>query len=117
MFVPGLGCGVTAITSADQINFMPGPAFLTAFSGGGTPAYAPVLAGLTPLKEALEQARTALAGANLTGITITQRDGNGQWGGRVLSMKLVGSTGTATPSGETFRSIFGLRSTWFNLTV
>jgi hypothetical protein len=86
VFVPGLGCGVTPITSADQINFMPGPMFLTAFAGGGTglPApYAPVLAGLTPLKEGLDQARNALAGATLSGITsvvvITDGDPNCAW--------------------------------------
>ena len=84
IFVPGLGCGVTPIATADQINFMPGPAFLTAFAGtGGLAPYAPVLAGLTPLKEGLEQARNALAGANLTGITsvvvITDGDPNCAW--------------------------------------
>ncbi|MFP5333959.1 MAG: SpoIID/LytB domain-containing protein [Actinomycetes bacterium] len=42
-----------------------------------------------------------------------QRDGNGQWGGRVTSVTLVGSTGTQTISGERFRSLQGLRSTWW----
>jgi stage II sporulation protein D len=54
---------------------------------------------------------------NLQSITVTQRDGLGQWHGRVISMKLVGSTGTLTPSGDTFRSALGLRSTWFTVAL
>ncbi len=64
---------------------------------------------------AIEKAFPALG--NLTSIAVTRRDGNGQWNGRVLDLRLVGSKGTATPSGDTFRSIFGLRSTWFSLSV
>jgi Mg-chelatase subunit ChlD len=83
VFAPGLGCGVTPITSADQINFQPGAQFLSAFAGGGTPLYAPLLGGLTPLSEGLQQAQTALAGATLTGITavivITDGDPNCAW--------------------------------------
>lgn len=54
---------------------------------------------------------------NLTSISVTQRDGNGQWNGRILDLKLVGSRGTVTPTGDTFRSRLGLRSTWFNLSL
>jgi len=54
---------------------------------------------------------------NLTSVSVTKRDGNGLWGGRVLTMKLVGSKGTVTPSGDTFRIDLGLRSTWFTLSV
>ncbi|WP_148614079.1 SpoIID/LytB domain-containing protein [Nocardioides rubriscoriae] len=42
------------------------------------------------------------------------RDGNGQWGGRVTSIEIVGSRTSTTVSGETFRSYFGLNSTWFS---
>jgi stage II sporulation protein D len=41
------------------------------------------------------------------------RDGNGQWGGRVLTIRVVGSDGTSTLRGEDFRSYFGLNSSWF----
>ncbi len=44
---------------------------------------------------------------------VTRRDGNGQWGGRVLRVVLDGSRRDVTVSGERFRSAFGLRSTWF----
>jgi stage II sporulation protein D len=54
---------------------------------------------------------------NLESISITARDGNGQWNGRVEDMKLVGSKATVTPSGDDFRSRLGLRSTWFDITV
>lgn len=53
----------------------------------------------------------------LTSIHVTRRDGHGQWGGRVLSMTLTGSDGTVPVSGETFRAAWGLKSTWFRLTV
>jgi SpoIID/LytB domain protein len=54
---------------------------------------------------------------NLKSLSVTQRDGNGLWGGRVETMKLVGSNGTVTPSGDTFRIALGLRSTWFTVTL
>lgn len=46
---------------------------------------------------------------------VVERDGNGAWGGRALEVRIVGSRATATPTGDTFRSIFGLRSTWFRV--
>jgi len=54
---------------------------------------------------------------NLKSLSVTQRDGNGRWGGRIETMKLVGSTGTVTPSGDDFRKALGLRSTWFTVSV
>jgi len=55
---------------------------------------------------------------NLKSIKVVTRDGNGQWQGRVGSMKLVGTkAGKATSvsiSGNTFRYTLGLRSTWFS---
>ena len=64
---------------------------------------------------AVEKAWPALG--TLTSITIDQRDGNGKWGGRVLGMTLHGSSHDVSLSGDSFRSVLGLRSTWFNLTV
>jgi stage II sporulation protein D len=46
---------------------------------------------------------------------VVKRDGNGQWGGRVLSIRLVGAKTSTTISGETFRSVFGLNSTYFTV--
>ena len=44
---------------------------------------------------------------------VTARDGGGDWGGRVVTLVLDGSAGSVTVSGETFRSRFGLKSTYF----
>jgi SpoIID/LytB domain protein len=52
---------------------------------------------------------------DLRTITITARDGNGDFGGRVQSLVLGGSKGRQSLSGTTFQSLYGLRSTWFDL--
>jgi stage II sporulation protein D len=54
---------------------------------------------------------------DLTRIVVQRRDGNGGWGGRVASLVLVGSSGRVTVSGDTFRSVLGLRSTWITFKV
>ena len=54
---------------------------------------------------------------NLSRITVTSRDGNGSWGGRIGSLTLTGSAGRAVVSGDTFRSVLGLRSTWLTFKV
>lgn len=54
---------------------------------------------------------------DLTGIEVTTRDGNGDWGGRVSDMAFVGTTGTVRVDGDTVRSAFGLYSDWFTFDV
>ena len=54
---------------------------------------------------------------DLTSIEVTTRDGNGDWGGRVVDMAFIGSTGTARVDGDTVRDYFGLRSDWFTFSV
>ena len=49
------------------------------------------------------------------GLTVNTRNGYGEWGGRVLSLTLTGSSGSVTVSGSSFRSAMGLRDTWFNV--
>ncbi|WP_242680599.1 SpoIID/LytB domain-containing protein [Nocardioides sp. IC4_145] len=63
----------------------------------------------------LERAWPAVGG--LTSIRVSGRDGNGQWGGRVGSVTLRGTRGTVTVTGDDFRYLLGLRSTWFTLRV
>jgi len=46
-------------------------------------------------------------------LRIISRDGNGQWGGRVLTAVVEGSAGSVTVTGATIRSALGLRSEWF----
>jgi SpoIID/LytB domain protein len=53
----------------------------------------------------------------LTSIAIDSRDGNGEWGGRALAMTLTGTAGTVQTTGEEFRSLVGLKSSWFILRV
>ena len=47
-------------------------------------------------------------------ITILSREGNGEWGGWVTSLRVNGTAGSVTVSGDSFRSSFGLQSAWFN---
>lgn len=54
---------------------------------------------------------------NLTKIVVTSRDGNGDWGGRVRSLTIVGNDGRVVVSGDTFRSVLGLRSTFLTFAV
>jgi SpoIID/LytB domain protein len=61
--------------------------------------------------------RTWPAIGNLTKIAVTSRDGNGDWGGRVRSITLTGSAGKVVVSGDTFRSLLALRSTWVTFKV
>jgi stage II sporulation protein D len=46
-------------------------------------------------------------------IQVVRRDGNGHWNGRVWTLVLDGTKADVTLSGDSFRSRFGLRSTWF----
>lgn len=46
-------------------------------------------------------------------IRVLERDGNGDWGGRVERLQVIGAAGSTTVSGDDFRSILGLRSEWF----
>lgn len=50
-----------------------------------------------------------------TSIVVTSRDGLGLWGGRVLSMRVQGKSGSVTVTGNSFKSAFGLRSNYFTI--
>jgi stage II sporulation protein D len=54
---------------------------------------------------------------DLTSIQVLARDGNGEWGGRVVDMAFVGTAGEVRVSGDSVRSTLGLRSSWFTFTV
>ena len=53
----------------------------------------------------------------LTSIAVDTRDGNGEWGGRALTMTLTGTAGSVHTTGEDFRFRVGLKSSWFTLRV
>jgi stage II sporulation protein D len=50
-------------------------------------------------------------------LQITGRDGAGAWGGRVKTIKIIGSVGTATVSGTTFQHMFGMRSSLYTIST
>jgi stage II sporulation protein D len=49
-------------------------------------------------------------------LRITKRDGSGRWGGRVVTIKIVGNRRTVTVSGSAFQSRFGMRSSLYTVT-
>jgi SpoIID/LytB domain protein len=51
----------------------------------------------------------------LQALTVLARDGNGEWGGRVAQIRVSGTAGSVTVTGDQFRSAFALRSSWFVL--
>ncbi|MDQ4040105.1 MAG: SpoIID/LytB domain-containing protein [Actinomycetota bacterium] len=51
-----------------------------------------------------------------TALTVLSRNGLGAEGGRVLSIRVSGTSGSVTVSGNDFRTAFGLRSDWFTPT-
>ncbi len=65
----------------------------------------------TVKKSAVQKAWPSLG--TLTRVVVTQRDGHGEWYGRVEKLVLDGTKNNVTVSGDTFRSRFGLRSSWF----
>jgi stage II sporulation protein D len=48
-------------------------------------------------------------------LQITSRDGAGAWGGRVRTIKIIGSLRTATVSGTTFQRVFDMRSSLYTV--
>jgi SpoIID/LytB domain protein len=52
----------------------------------------------------------------LKDIVVTGRQGDGQWGGRVTRLTLIGTRTSVSLTGEQFQSAFGLRSTWWRPT-
>jgi peptidoglycan hydrolase-like amidase len=49
----------------------------------------------------------------LLSVTVTQRNGLGDLGGRVAQMSIAGTAGTTTDTGDGFASKLGLKSDWF----
>ena len=49
-------------------------------------------------------------------LQITKRDGTGSWGGRVTTIKIIGSKKTVSVSGSAFQSKFGMRSSLYRVT-
>jgi stage II sporulation protein D len=111
------------LTSGGQPAFTQFSASNGGWTSAGGFAYLPakedpqdtVYRGWTDAVTAAEVERAYPAIGAFRRATVLQRDGHGEWGGRVLSIQLVGATRSATISGETFRSVFGLNSTYFTV--
>lgn len=48
-------------------------------------------------------------------VQVSERDGGGAWGGRVVTLRIIGSKQTVSVAGKTFQSRFGLRSNLFTV--
>ena len=64
-------------------------------------------------RAAIEGWRPAIG--SLRAVRPGDRDGNGEWNGRVGTVSLVGTRSTVRVSGDDFRFAFGLPSTWFTV--
>ena len=127
-----LGNAAVRATARQILTHDGGPAFteFSASSGGWTVAgdFAYLTAKQDPYDDwsgntvhdwSVPLSASRIAGAypsigRLQAIRVTNRDGNGQWQGRVQSMALIGSKSTVRVTGDAFRWKFGLRSTWFS---
>ncbi len=95
-------------TSAGSVPYLPAQADpYDDFSGNPMHTWTTKLAA-----SRIQSAWPALG--KLKRIVVTQRNGNGDWYGRVEKMTLDGSRSDVTVSGNTFRFTFGLRSDWFS---
>ena len=121
-----LDCGTdTACGSPGQVAFTEFSSSTGGYTAGGTfPAV--VDAGdstpsnpnhdwtVTVPTSAVEQAFPSVG--VLEAINVTQRNGLGDLGGRVLQMQLSGTGGTLTVTGDQFEWALGLKSDWFAIT-
>ena len=69
----------------------------------------------TGVRVPADRLESAFGTGTLREIRVLERDGNGEWGGRVLRVRLVGDARTVEVTGAAVRSAAGLRSTWFDL--
>ncbi|MEI8238984.1 MAG: SpoIID/LytB domain-containing protein, partial [Actinomycetota bacterium] len=96
-------------TQAGSSPIMPFPAVVDA---GDSTALNPYYRWSVTLTATAIAARYPSIGV-YTGITFLSRNGLGDWGGRVGSMRVNGTISSVTVTGDQFRSAFGLRSNWF----
>lgn len=119
-------------TTAGQVVTLSGVTQQTQFSssnGGWTVASGPWPAKADPYDATAGNSRNRWTGVNVSAATfaraypsigtlrqldVLSRDGNGEWGGRVLSARLVGSSGSVTITGDQLASAGGLFSSWWH---
>ena len=96
----------------------PGPGGLVPFPAvpdeGDDTALNPSYNWAVTLTAAQVQAKYPAVGT-FSGLTVLTRNGFGDWGGRVLTIRVEGSAGSTTVSGDSFKSAFGLKSNLFTV--
>jgi len=121
------------LTAGQHLRYRSGYA-LTEFSAGnggysvyGNMAYLPARADIwdgvvrngghswtATLTRAKIQRRWPEVG-ELRAIRVLSRDGHGAWGGRTVSLELIGTKSRVTVPGQAFASAMGLRSRWWRV--
>jgi SpoIID/LytB domain protein len=79
------------------------------FTAGSVQAVYPSIGTLTGIAV---NARESLRGTDQDGRDVTE-----QWGGRITSLTLTGTTSSVTTSGAAFAGALGLKSPWFTVVV
>ncbi len=109
--------GQVALTefSSSTGGYTAGGAFPAVADGGDGVAAAsnPNHAWTTTVSAAAVQAAYPSIGT-LTSLNVISRNGDGDMGGRVLTMSVAGTAGSVTTTGNGFAAALGLRSNWFS---
>jgi len=101
--------------SSSTGGYTAGGAFPAVLDEGDAVSSNPNSSWSTSVSRATIESRYGLG--TLTDVQITDRNGLGSMGGRVLLMRLVGTAKSVDVTGNTFRSNIGLKSDWFDVTV
>ncbi|MDO8361748.1 MAG: SpoIID/LytB domain-containing protein [Actinomycetota bacterium] len=134
---PGTDAAVAATAGVvRRVGNASGAIALTMFSAASGGWTAPGPGGLVPFPAVVDEGddttlnpnfnwATSLTGSAIAAkypsvgvfgaLTVLARNGFGDWGGRVTSVRISGSAGSVTVTGDAFRSAFGLKSNWFNV--
>jgi SpoIID/LytB domain protein len=109
--------GQVALTefSSSTGGYTAGGAFPAVADGGDGVAAAsnPNHAWTTTVSAAAVQAAYPSIGT-LTSLNVISRNGDGDMGGRVLTMSVSGTAGSVSTTGNAFAAALGLRSNWFS---
>jgi SpoIID/LytB domain protein len=109
--------GQVALTefSSSTGGYTAGGAFPAVADGGDGVAAAsnPNHAWTTTVSAAAVQSAYPSIGT-LTSLNVISRNGDGDMGGRVLTMSVAGTAGSVTTTGNGFAAALGLRSNWFS---
>jgi stage II sporulation protein D len=97
---PGAGAPVAREDPYDEVGARAGRSSVHRWTGVAVPA---------------AKLEAAFGTGPLQSISVLAREGHGEWGGRVLRVRLGGASRTVEVTGAQLRTAAGLRSTWFDL--